>query len=68
MTRTIERVAYTRVEAADSLGMSLDHFERHVQADMKLIRSGRLRLIPVAELRRWADENAEPTLPTEARG
>ncbi len=63
MTRTIERVAYTRAEAADSLGMSLDHFERHVQADLKLIRSGRLRLVPVRELERWVRENAELTLP-----
>ncbi len=34
-----------------SLGMSLDSFERHVQPE--------LRLIPLAELERWANENAE---------
>jgi hypothetical protein len=39
--------------------MSLDSFERHAQADLKLIRRGRLRLVPVSELERWVAENAE---------
>jgi hypothetical protein len=42
-----------------SLGMSLDSFERHVQPGLRLIRRGKLRLVPVAELERWANENAE---------
>ena len=42
-----------------SLGMSLDSFERHVQPELRLIRRGKLRLVPVAELERWANENAE---------
>jgi hypothetical protein len=42
-----------------SLGMSLDSFERHVQPELRLIRRGKLRLVPIAELERWADENAE---------
>jgi hypothetical protein len=42
--------------------MSLDSFERHVQPDLRLIRRGRLRLVPVDELRRWATEQAEPRL------
>jgi hypothetical protein len=57
-----ERVALTRREAADSLGMSVDHFERHVLPDLRVIRSGRLVLVPVAELRRWADRAAALTL------
>jgi hypothetical protein len=39
--------------------MSLDSFERHVQPELRLIRRGKLRLIPVVELERWAVENAE---------
>jgi hypothetical protein len=39
--------------------MSLDSFERHVQPELRLIRRGKLRLVPVAELERWANENAE---------
>ena len=42
-----------------SLGMSLDSFERHVQPELRLIRRGKLRLVPVAKLERWANESAE---------
>ncbi len=57
-----ERVALTRQEAADSLGVSVDHFERHVLPELRVIRSGRLVLVPVVELRRWADRAAALTL------
>ena len=57
--RGIPRVALSRQEAAASLGMSLDSFERHVQPELKLIRRGKLRLVPMVELERWATENAE---------
>ena len=58
----IPRVALTREEAAAALGISLDSFERHVQPELRLIRRGRLRLVPVHELERWADGAAERTL------
>ena len=45
------RLALTREEAARSLGVSLDSFERHIQPDLKLIRRGRLRLVPVDRAR-----------------
>ena len=60
--RNVPRVALSRQEAAASLGMSLDSFERHVQPELKLIRRGKLRLVPVVELERWAIENAESLL------
>ena len=59
----IPRVLLTRQEAAAALGMSLNSFERHVQPDLRLIRLGRMRLVPVEELRRWADDAAERTVP-----
>lgn len=59
----VPRVALSREEAAASLGISIDSFERHVQPDVRLIRRGRLRLVPLCELERWAAEQAEPTLP-----
>ncbi|MEK6271388.1 MAG: helix-turn-helix domain-containing protein [Actinomycetota bacterium] len=55
----VPRIALTREEAARSLGMSVDSFERHVQGEVRLVRRGRLRLVPVAELERWAERNAE---------
>lgn len=60
--RPVPRVALTQQEAADSLGVSLDHFQRHIARDVRLIRSGRLVLVSVKELERWADENAALTL------
>jgi excisionase family DNA binding protein len=56
------RLALTREEAARSLGVSLDSFERYIQPDLKLIRRGRLRLVPTSELQRWVIENARQTL------
>jgi hypothetical protein len=56
------RLALTRVEAAASLGISVDSFERFVQPEFRLIRRGRLRLVPVAELERWLDSNAARVL------
>jgi excisionase family DNA binding protein len=56
------RVALSREEAAAALGMSLDSFERWVQPSIRMCRLGRMRLIAVAELERWIDENAERTL------
>jgi hypothetical protein len=55
-------IAVSRADAAQALGMSLDSFERFVQPDIRIIRRGRLRLVPVSELQRWATENAERLL------
>jgi hypothetical protein len=41
--------------------MSLDSFERHVQPGLRMIRLGKMRLVPITELNRWADEHAERT-------
>jgi excisionase family DNA binding protein len=55
---SVARVALTRQEAARAIGVSVDHFERHVLAELRVIRSGRLVLVPVAELERWARDQA----------
>jgi len=60
----VPRVALNREDAAAALGISLDSFERHVQPDLRMIRRGKLRLVPVAELERWAAGHAELTLGT----
>ena len=62
-TAPIPRLALTREEAAAALGMSLDSFERHVQPTMRLVRLGRMRLVPIRELERWLEEHAGRTLP-----
>jgi hypothetical protein len=58
----IPRIALTREEAAAALGIGLDSFERYVQPHVRLIRWGRIRLVPVSELQRFADQAAEKTL------
>ncbi len=57
------RLALTRAEAAASLAMSLDSFERYCQPHMRLVRIGRMRLVPVTELDRWLRQHAETALP-----
>ena len=61
-TAPIPRLGLTRDEAAAAIGMSLDSFERYVQPGLRLIRLGKLRLVPIAELERWLGENAQRTL------
>ena len=58
----IPRVAMTIAEAAAALGVGPDFFDEHVRPDLRVIRRGTKRLIPVAELERWVAENAERTL------
>jgi hypothetical protein len=59
---TTSPIAVTRETAARMLGMSVDSFEKFVQAEVRIIRKGKMRLVPVDELRRWAEANAERTL------
>jgi excisionase family DNA binding protein len=56
--KAVPRIALSRAEAAASLGLSLDSFERYVQPHIRIVRCGRLRLVPVRELERWADRTA----------
>src|SRR5690242_4490621 len=58
------RLALSKAEAAEAIGVSVDHLERHVLPELRVVRSGRLRLIPVAELARWLDEQAARALGT----
>jgi excisionase family DNA binding protein len=58
----IQRTALSRSEAAASMGLSLDSFERWIQPSIRLVRVGRVRLVPVAELERWLEQNAEHTI------
>ena len=60
--RRAPRLALTRQEAAAALGMSIISFERHVQPELRLVRRGKLRLIPVREIERWLDQNSDVAL------
>jgi hypothetical protein len=52
------RLLLSKREAAAALGMSLRHFERHVQRNLRCVRSGQLTLYPLADLERWSQEEA----------
>jgi DNA-binding HxlR family transcriptional regulator len=63
----VPRVALTLDEAAASIGVGRTTFESEVKPEIKLIRRGRVVLVPVDELAAWATRNAEPVLPDRAR-
>lgn len=56
------RLTVTPEEAAESLGVSRDSFDRYVKPELRVIRRGRLVLVPVSELVRWVDENMTAVL------
>jgi hypothetical protein len=58
----IPRVALTPPEAAAALGVGPTFFDEEIRPELCLIRRGRKVLVPVAELERWAAENAERVL------
>jgi hypothetical protein len=50
-------------KAAEALSMSANSFERYVMPEIKVVRRGRLVLVPVRELERWMERNVEPLWP-----
>ena len=52
------RLALTPAEAATALGVRRDFFDQHVLPELRIVRRGRRRLVPVRELERWLDQNA----------
>jgi excisionase family DNA binding protein len=58
----IPRVALTVPEAAASLGVGVDFFNENIRPELRLIRRGSKRLIPVDELQAWCEQNAERAL------
>ena len=61
------RYTLTRREAAASLGISINHFERKVQPELKVVLSGQLVLIPLAGLERWVHSHAHRLVELPAR-
>lgn len=54
----VPRLALTKAEAAQSLGVSVDYLEGHLMPELRLVRRGRRVLISVRELERWLDNAA----------
>jgi len=54
----VRRLALSKTEAAAALGVSVDFFDEHVAPDLRIVRRGRRRLVPLREIERWLDANA----------
>lgn len=62
LRRAIPRVCLRKGEAAASLGVSQNFFVKEVLPELRVVRKGTVVMIPVRELERWAEANAELTL------
>lgn len=58
----VRRLALSPDEAAAALGVSRDFFDEHVLPELRVVRRGRRRLVPVSELERWLEASAALTL------
>jgi hypothetical protein len=56
---SIPRIALTPSEAAAAIGVGPDFFDANVAPQLRLVRRGRKRLVPVRELEQWVAENSE---------
>ena len=64
--RPPHRLALTPAEAAKALGVSRDFYDQHVAPDLRVVRRGRRRLVPVRELEQWLDREASRPLGRES--
>jgi hypothetical protein len=53
-------------EAAKAVGMSESSFKRHVQPELRIVRRGNLRIIPIREIEKWLEGNATLAATTKA--
>jgi hypothetical protein len=52
------KLLLSRSEAATALGISLSHFQRHVQPYLRCVYCGQLRLYRPEDLEAWAEHHA----------
>jgi hypothetical protein len=65
---TVKRLAYSRRQAAEALGLSISTIDRHVVPAIDTIKTPwRQRLIPVAELERFLREHRDHARPATTR-
>jgi hypothetical protein len=68
LSASIPRIALTPPEAAAAIGVGPDFFDQNVAPELRLIRRGRKRLVPVAELERWVAASAAAPIAEEVGG
>jgi excisionase family DNA binding protein len=57
--RSAPTLALSVEQACEALGVSWDTWRAHIESDVRLVRLGRRKLIPVSELQAWLDRHAE---------
>ena len=65
--RPVARLALTADEAAVAIGVGRSMFYEQVLPQLRVVRIGSKRLVPIAELERWLAENASMPLSDELR-
>jgi len=60
--RQVPRLALTRSEAAEALGVGITTFKTRIAPELRVVRPGKVRLYSVRELERWLEANAERVL------
>ncbi len=56
------RLALSISEACEAIGVGWDFWRQNIEADVRLVRIGRRKLVPVRELELWLAEHAEKVL------
>ena len=54
----VPRLALRPDEAARAIGVSRSFFFAEILHELRVVRRGRVRLVPVRELERWLDQNS----------
>jgi hypothetical protein len=54
----VPRLALTIEEACAALGYSWDFWRAHIEPGVRVVRRGRKKLVPVRELERWLEQEA----------
>ena len=52
-------LALSKQEAAQALGVSVNFFEQEIAHELRMVRRGRRRLVPVSEIERWLEREAD---------
>jgi hypothetical protein len=58
----VTRLAYSKAETAQALGVSVDFTEKHVWPELRIVRRGRLSFVAMRELERGLEREASLTL------
>jgi excisionase family DNA binding protein len=62
----VARLALSPDEAAAALGVSRDYFDEWIASELRIVRRGRRKLVPVREIERWLERAAALPLAGEA--